>query len=98
MSSLAQALSSPDAHGHFGPYGGMFVPETLMAALTDLTAEYHKARNDPEFQKELDDLLHDYVGRPTPLYFAERLDSEAGRCQNLPEARGPAAYRRAQDQ
>jgi len=78
MSSLVQALSSPDAHGHFGPYGGMFVPETLMAALTDLTAEYEKARNDPEFQKELDALLHDYVGRPTPLYFAERLTEKLG--------------------
>lgn len=78
MSSLAQALSSPDAHGHFGPYGGMFVPETLMAALTDLTAEYEKARKDPEFQKELDALLKDYVGRPTPLYYAERLTEKLG--------------------
>ena len=78
MSSLAQALSSPDTHGHFGPYGGMFVPETLMAALTDLTVEYEKARNDPEFQKELDGLLHDYVGRPTPLYYAERLTDKLG--------------------
>lgn len=78
MSSPAQALSSPDAHGHFGPYGGMFVPETLMAALTDLTVEYEKARNDPEFQKELDGLLHDYVGRPTPLYYAKRLSEKLG--------------------
>ncbi len=78
MSSFAQALSSPDAHGHFGPYGGMFVPETLMAALTDLTAEYEKARKDPAFQKELDALLHDYVGRPTPLYYAERLTEKLG--------------------
>jgi tryptophan synthase beta chain len=78
MSSPAQALSSPDVHGHFGPYGGMFVPETLMAALTDLTAEYEKARKDPEFQKELDALLHDYVGRPTPLYYAERLTEKLG--------------------
>jgi len=70
--------SAPDAHGHFGPYGGMFVPETLMAALTDLTHEYEKARNDPAFQVELDGLLKDYVGRPTPLYFAERWTEKLG--------------------
>ena len=67
---------APDAHGHFGSFGGMFVPETLMAALTELTVEYAKARQDPEFQKRLDHLLHDYVGRPTPLYFAERWTEE----------------------
>ena len=69
---------SPDAHGHFGPFGGMFVPETLMAALTELTLEYEKARLDPAFQAELDHLLHDYVGRPTPLYFAERWTEQLG--------------------
>ncbi len=68
----------PDAHGHFGPYGGMFVPETLMTALNELTAEYAKAREDAAFQKELADLLHDFAGRPTPLYFAERLTQELG--------------------
>ncbi len=62
----------PDAHGHFGQYGGMFVPETLMAALSELTQEYERAKKDPAFQKELDRLLSEYVGRPTPLYFAER--------------------------
>ncbi|HUF63307.1 MAG TPA: tryptophan synthase subunit beta [Verrucomicrobiales bacterium] len=62
----------PDRTGHFGPYGGMFVPETLMSALQDLAAEYERARNDPAFREELDFLLHDYAGRPTPLYFAER--------------------------
>jgi tryptophan synthase beta chain len=56
----------------------MFVPETLMAALTDLTHEYEKARNDPAFQVELDGLLKDYVGRPTPLYFAERWTEKLG--------------------
>ncbi len=70
--------TAPDAHGHFGPYGGMFVPETLMAALTELTHAYEAARNDASFQKELDALLHDYVGRPTPLYFAERLTQKLG--------------------
>jgi len=68
----------PDSRGHFGPYGGMFVPETLMSALNDLIAEYEHAKNDPEFQRELDDLLHDFAGRPTPLYFAERLTKNLG--------------------
>jgi tryptophan synthase beta chain len=68
----------PDARGHFGPYGGMFVPETLMTALNDLTAEYEKARKDESFQNELAFLLREYAGRPTPLYFAERLTRELG--------------------
>ncbi len=70
--------SLPDQHGHFGQYGGMFVPETLMTALNELTAEYTAARKDPAFQKALADLLRDYAGRPTPLYFAERLTDELG--------------------
>ncbi len=68
----------PDAHGHFGKYGGMFVPETLMSALTELSGHYEKAKADPAFQKELDGLLHEYVGRPTPLYFAERWTEKLG--------------------
>src|SRR5277367_5892933 len=68
----------PDAHGHFGPYGGMFVPETLMTALNELTEEYAKARVDAVFQRELSWLLQEYAGRPTPLYFAERLTRELG--------------------
>jgi tryptophan synthase beta subunit len=63
----------PDGRGHFGPYGGMFVPETLMTALEELTAEYESARGDPNFQWELDTLLHDFLGRPTPLCYAKRL-------------------------
>src|SRR4029079_2237394 len=78
MSANPPSTALPDLHGHFGPYGGMFVPETLMAALTELTAEYEKARKDPAFQKELDHLLADYVGRPTPLYFAERWSEHLG--------------------
>jgi tryptophan synthase beta chain len=62
----------PDAKGHFGQFGGMFVPETLMAALQELDHEYTKAKNDPLFQSQLKNLLHHYVGRPTPLYLAER--------------------------
>src|SRR4051812_21787357 len=68
----------PDRHGHFGPYGGMFVPETLMTALNELTAEYMKVRQDPAFQAELSELLRNYAGRPTPLYHAERLSQELG--------------------
>ena len=63
----------PDGRGHFGPYGGMFVPETLMTALEELTAKYERARVDPNFQRELDTLLHDFAGRSMPLYYAERL-------------------------
>jgi len=68
----------PDATGHFGPYGGMFVPETLMTALHDLTAEYARARADKGFAAELDHLLRDFAGRPTPLYLAERLTEKLG--------------------
>ncbi len=68
----------PDAHGHFGAYGGMFVPETLMTALNDLTAEYARARVDGTFQAELAHLLANFAGRPTPLYFAERLTGALG--------------------
>jgi len=79
--SSATALplpTMPDQHGHFGRYGGMFVPETLMAALRELTAEYELARKDDAFQAELDRLLHEYVGRPTPLYLAERWTEKLG--------------------
>ena len=68
--SLIEEL--PDEKGHFGAYGGMFVPETLMSALEQLTKEYELAKSDPMFQNELDNMLREYVGRPTPLTFAER--------------------------
>ena len=68
----------PDAHGHFGVYGGMFVPETLMTALHELAVEYERAKNDPQFQNQLARLLRDFAGRPTPLYFAERLSKKLG--------------------
>ena len=63
----------PDALGHFGPYGGRYVPEVLMSPLEELEHAYADARNDPAFGAELQSLLHDYAGRPTPLYFAKRL-------------------------
>ena len=68
----------PDASGHFGPYGGMFVPETLMTALQDLEKEYRAAAADPAFQGELAELLKNFCGRPTPLYFAGRLTGKLG--------------------
>ncbi len=70
--------SQPDAGGHYGPYGGRFVPETLMSPLDELEKAYAEARQDPAFQVELDDLLRNYAGRPTPLYFARRLSETLG--------------------
>ena len=64
--------------GHFGPYGGQYVPETLMRALVELEAAYEEAKTDAAFQAELDGLMRDYVGRPSPLYLAERLTAELG--------------------
>ena len=75
---MATAETLPDARGHFGPYGGMFVPETLISALEELAREYEKAKNDPAFQNELSILLRDFAGRPTPLYLAERLTQKLG--------------------
>ena len=70
--------SLPDATGHFGRFGGMFVPETLMAPLQELATAYEVAKADPQFHTELNGLLADYCGRPTPLYFAERLTQTLG--------------------
>jgi tryptophan synthase beta chain len=69
---------NPDAGGHWGPYGGRYVPETLMAPLEELTEAFDAARDDAEFQSEFDSLLRDYSGRPTPLFFAGRLTERAG--------------------
>src|SRR5208282_2268389 len=71
----------PDAGGHFGPYGGRYVPETLMHPLQELEAEYARSQQDPEFQREFDYYLREFCGRPTPLYFAERLTRELGGAQ-----------------
>jgi len=76
---LAATISDlPDAQGHFGPYGGRFVPETLMPALDELEAAYHSSLSDATFQAELDELLRTYVGRPTPISFARRLTERLG--------------------
>jgi tryptophan synthase beta chain len=74
----AAHTSLPDAQGHFGPYGGRFVPETLMHPLRELEEEYARAQQDPEFQREFQYYLKEFAGRPTPLYFAERLTRELG--------------------
>jgi tryptophan synthase beta chain len=73
----------PDARGHFGPYGGAYVAETLMAPLAELAAAYAKFRVDPQFIAELDRDLAHYVGRPSPIYHAERLSRELGGAQIL---------------
>lgn len=74
----AAEYNLPDARGHFGQYGGRFVPETLMHPLEELTAAYEEAKHDADFQREFEKLLTHYVGRPTPLMFAERLTSHLG--------------------
>jgi tryptophan synthase beta chain len=87
MSAVASE-TVPDAQGHFGPYGGRFVPETLMYPLQQLEQEYLRAQQDPEFQRELQYYLREFCGRPTPLYFAERLTRELG---------GPKIYLKRED-
>jgi tryptophan synthase beta chain len=77
MSAVAKS-NLPDAQGHFGPYGGRFVPETLMHPLQELEDEYQRAQKDPAFKRELNYYLKEFCGRPTPLYFAERLTRELG--------------------
>jgi len=73
----------PDSHGHFGPYGGQFVAETLMLPIQELNEAYHRYMKDPDFLAELDYDLKHYVGRPSPLYHAERLSREWGGAQNV---------------
>ena len=77
MSSIATP-TAPDARGHFGPYGGRYVPETLMHPLQELEAEYFRSQQDPAFRQEFEYYLKEFCGRPTPLYFAERLTRELG--------------------
>lgn len=73
MQKSSIAKSEPDEHGHWGKFGGRYVPETLVAPLEELTNEFHRARKDASFWRELNPLLHDYGGRPTPLFHARRL-------------------------
>ncbi|MEN5228566.1 tryptophan synthase subunit beta [Brevundimonas naejangsanensis] len=78
MNALSNSYAWPDAEGRFGPYGGRFVPETLMPLIHELEAAYKAAKADPSFQAELDSYLEHYVGRASPLYFAERLTEHFG--------------------
>jgi tryptophan synthase beta chain len=77
-SESEKAYQQPDAAGHFGPYGGRFVPETLMHPIAELIAAYEEAKRDPAFHRELEYLLESYVGRPTPLMLAQRLSDHLG--------------------
>ena len=83
-----QPYDLPDDGGHFGPYGGVYVPEILIPALRELVTAYREANHDPEFRSRLDDFLRTYVGRPTPLTFAERLTESLG---------GPKIYLKRED-
>ena len=87
------AAQRPDTLGRFGRFGGKYVPETLMPALAELEAAYQQYRNDPDFQQELQQLLRDYVGRATPLYFAERLTAHYAR----PDGTGAQIYFKRED-
>jgi tryptophan synthase beta chain len=75
---MSEIITVPDASGHFGPYGGRFVPETLVVALEELEREYERAQADPAFRQELADTLRDFAGRPTPLFEARRFSERAG--------------------
>ena len=78
---MSYPFSQPDSLGHWGKYGGRFVPETLMAPLEELTQAYLVAKDEQAFQSELSELLHFYAGRPTPLFYASRLTQHAGGAQ-----------------
>ncbi|MEM7456499.1 MAG: tryptophan synthase subunit beta [Planctomycetota bacterium] len=85
MSDTQQTPSAsqtyPDERGRFGDFGGRYVPETLIAALDQLESEYHEATQDPEFNRQLSELMRDFVGRPSPLYHAKRLSEHCGGAQ-----------------
>lgn len=86
-------IQRPDALGRFGQFGGKYVPETLMPALSELEKAFYQYRDEADFQKELQVLLHDYVGRPSPLYFAERLSERYAR----PNGSGAQIYLKRED-
>jgi tryptophan synthase beta chain len=92
-SSTDVVNEQPDALGRFGKFGGKYVPETLMPALLELEQSFKQYRNQLDFQQELHQLLHDYVGRPSPLYFAERLTAHYAR----PDGGGAQIYLKRED-
>jgi len=93
QSTFDAQANVPDAFGRFGRYGGKYVPETLMPALAELEAAYNQYKSDPDFISELEGLLKDYVGRPSPLYFAERLTARYAK----PDGSGPQIYLKRED-
>ncbi|WP_107669602.1 tryptophan synthase subunit beta [Cyanothece sp. BG0011] len=93
ISPSSNQTQYPDDIGRFGQYGGKYVPETLMPALSELETAYRRYKDDPDFQAELSQLLKDYVGRPSPLYFAERLTEHYAR----PDGTGPQIYLKRED-
>lgn len=93
VGSVAFDPNVPSESGRFGKFGGQYVPDTLMPALEELVETYERVSKDPEFQAELDGLLKDYVGRATPLYFAERLTERYRR----PDGSGPQIYLKRED-
>ncbi|MFH7026783.1 MAG: tryptophan synthase subunit beta [Heteroscytonema crispum UTEX LB 1556] len=90
---IKTTAARPDYLGRFGKFGGKYVPETLMPALSELEAAFYQYRDEPSFQAELQNLLRDYVGRPSPLYFAERLTKHYAR----PDGTGPQIYLKRED-
>jgi len=92
MHASVEPNQMPDVLGHFGPYGGVFVPETLMPAVCELKDEYERARQDPQFKLELDRLLRSFCGRPTPL-LCRAPHGEAEGTADLPEKGRPSPYR-----
>jgi len=93
QTATALPQNRPDALGRFGKFGGKYVPETLMPALFELEAAFQRYRAEPDFQQELQGLLRDYVGRPSPLYFAERLTAHYAR----PDGTGAQIYLKRED-
>jgi tryptophan synthase beta chain len=91
--SQPTSTQRPDDQGRFGQFGGKYVPETLMPALAELETAFKQYRHDPEFQQELQQLLRDYVGRPSPLYFAERLTQYYAK----PDGTGAQIYLKRED-
>lgn len=91
--STEASIQRPDALGRFGRFGGKYVPETLMPALSELEAAFYQYRDEAEFQQELQGLMRDYVGRPSPLYFAERLTQHYAR----PDGSGAQIYLKRED-
>ena len=80
--------------GRFGVHGGQYMPETLMNAVIELEEAYNHYKNDPEFNAELTELLNNYAGRPSRLYFAEHMTKRSRRCEDLPQTRGSEPHRR----